>query len=467
MKKIVFLFVTGIVTGQLMAQPVQTTTSTADKPWQQVSVNTIKAKSSIVYDAVIDPATTFQTVEGFGACFNELSWDALNLLDKATQDEIVREFFTPEGFNFTICRMPLGANDYSRDWYSLNDSAGDLAMNHFSIERDRQTLIPYIKAALAFRPDLKVWASPWCPPAWMKTNNHYACRPDSRVNDLSAEGAGKEGTDQFIMQPEYLSAYALYFSKFIKAYQAEGIPLYAVHVQNEFNSCQNFPSCIWSYESLALFIGQYLGPHFEKEQVQAQIWLGTIERPSVDKAALILNDPLASKYIKGAGFQWAGKGAIEGIHTQFPDLKLMQTESECGNGSNDQAAAEHTWGLMKHYLRRGAGAYLYWNMILTEGGISRWGWKQNSLMTVNSQTKEVARHPEFYLFKHLTHFVLPGAVRIQTLGYDELLAFKNPDGKIILILANPTNENKQIALRNGRKAAQINMPPHSFSTVVW
>ncbi len=115
--------------------------------------------------------------------------------------------------------MPIGANDYAVDWYSHNEKAGDFEMNAFSIDRDKKRLIPYIKEAQTFKPDLKVWALPWCPPSWLKINNHYACNSNV-VNDLAKDKAGKEMHDQFIMKEEFLKAYDLYFSKFVTAYQA-------------------------------------------------------------------------------------------------------------------------------------------------------------------------------------------------------------------------------------------------------
>jgi len=194
---------------------------------------------------LIDPTRSQQIIDGFGGCFNELGWDALNFVDSTEREAILEELFSTNtgGVQFTICRMPIGANDFARDFYSLNETPGDFAMESFNIERDKTSLIPYIKSAMAYNPDLKVWGSPWSPPMWMKTNNHYACR-SAPVNDLPEERQGEENVTQFIMEPEYLEAYALYFSKYVEAYHNEGIPVYAVHVQNEPNSCQNFPSCI-------------------------------------------------------------------------------------------------------------------------------------------------------------------------------------------------------------------------------
>jgi glucosylceramidase len=432
--------------------------------WQETELPVMPSEHQGIGIIKLDTDATEQLVDGFGACFNELGWDALNMLPDSIQQKVLKDFFTPEGFNFTICRVPMGANDYARDWYSLNDTPGDFAMENFSIDRDRNNLIPYIKMAMEYNPDLKVWGSPWCPPAWMKTNNHYACRPDL-VNDLLESGAGQEGTTQFIMKPEYLSAYSLYFSKFVKSYRNEGINLYAVHVQNEPNSCQNFPSCVWTAEDQATFIGDYLGPTFNEENLQAEIWYGTYERPWIEKIDTLLEDADASRYIAGIGFQWAGKEAIPDVNIKYPDMKLMQTESECGDGSNDWEAAEYTWSLIKHYFENGVNSYLYWNMILDETGKSQWGWKQNSLISVDSESGRYRFNPEYYLFKHLTHFVKPGAIKLRTPeGYEQALFFLNPYDELCGILVNDTFDMKSVQVEIQGKFLVIQLQPRSFNS---
>jgi glucosylceramidase len=337
-------------------------------------------------------------------------------------------------------------------------------MKYFNVNRDSKILVPYIKMAMKYNPSLKIWGSPWCPPKWMKVNNHYACHSDSTQNDLKKSGEGKEGHTQFIMKEEYLKAYALYFAKYVQTYRALGINVYAVHVQNESSSCQNFPSCVWDAAALNTFIGKYLGPEFESLKLDADIWLGTIERPSVEKIDTVITDPFSSKYVKGVGFQWAGKGAIAGVHKKYPDLHLMQTETECGDGSNDWKAAEHTWELMNHYMNNGANAYMYWNMVLDETGKSKWGWKQNSMISVDSKTHQVTYHPEFYLMKHLTHFVLPGAYCLESKTKDAL-AFINPDGKVILLLGNTSDQEKALQIKIDKKKLAVTLKPKSFNSL--
>lgn len=338
-------------------------------------------------DAEVLLSKPLQTIEGFGTCFNELGWTSLSLLSAKDRESILRELFAPGvGASFTVCRMPVGANDFSRRWYSYDETDGDFGMEHFSIANDLGTLVPFIKNAQKYNPSLRLWASPWSPPAWMKYNHHYAARSvlgnsdfqseqwgmDMRGinNGLPPEKEGKEGTDMFIQEDKYFKAYALYFARFIQAYRQQKINISMVMPQNEFNSAQVFPSCTWTAAGLSRFVS-YLGP--QMKALGVKVFFGTMERPNEKLVDTVLTNPQSGKYISGVGFQWAGKDAIPGIHKRYPGLTLYQSEQECGNGKNDWKYAVYAWGLMKHYLSNGANAYMYWNTSLKQGGISTWG----------------------------------------------------------------------------------------------
>jgi len=440
-------------------------TTTNLKPW--VKKNGGAAKSTSGFNVNINLRDTISEIDGFGGCFNEMGWKALLSLSPTERNKVLQNLFDPvNGAGFTICRMPLGANDYSLEWYSYDETPGDFELRSFSNEHDKEYLIPYIKAALKLNPRLNLWASPWCPPSWMKINGNYACWPSKKYNTLQPELAGKEMKTMFRMEKPYLNAYALYFSKFIKMYKENGISISAVHVQNEPNSSQIFPSCIWEPKDLALFIGRYLGPVFEKEKINANIWLGTIERPHPERVTGVLEDKEASKYIKGVGFQWAGKDAIPIIHKEYPSLKLMQTETECGDGANDWKAMEYTFGLVKHYLNNGASAYLYWNMVLDETGLSRWGWKQNSMISINPEKKTVRYNPEYYLMKHLGLFVKPKSKLIKPEGdFEDLLAFSH-SGKVVLIMLNKSKNVSSVTVNVGGGNVFVNLEPESITTAI-
>lgn len=468
------------------AQWVSTTEST---PWQ-VNPELTSAEGDRA-DVMIDASKTYQVIDGFGTCFNELGWTSLSRLDETARESIMKEMFSPGvGANFTICRMPIAANDFAVDWYSYNETEGDFDMKNFSIEHDRATIIPFIKNAQSYAPDIKIWASPWCPPSWMKHNKHYASTSTETMkqmiaameanggasntstymfkqvdNGLPVDRQGKEGTDMFIVEEPYLESYALYFSKFIDAYRNEGIDIFAVAPQNEFNSAQIFPSCCWTASSLAKFVGRYLGPAMEKKGVD--VIFGTMERPNELLVDTILNDPESKKYVKGVGFQWAGKDALPGIAKRYPNLKMYQTEQECGDGKNDWKGAEYSWNLMKHYLNNGTSVYTYWNTSLMQGGISRWGWAQNSLVVVEEDGKSFKYTPEFYIMKHASHYVKPGAKRIDASGaYDDVLAFLNPDNSIVVIVGNQADDDRTVNIGIGSSIYSPQLKAHSINTFI-
>ena len=472
MKILLLSMVIGITTFSLNAQnKVEWVSTTESAQWEGQKGLTTRPVSGKP-DAEILSDKPLQTIEGFGACFNELGWTSLNSLGKADRESVLKELFAPGvGGNFTICRMPVAANDFARDWYSYNETEGDFEMKNFSIANDLQTLVPFIKNAKQYNPALKIWASPWSPPSWMKWNKHYACASTGAdiekkfQNGLDNTKQGKEGTNQFIQKDEYFKAYALYFSKFIKAYRDQGVNITAVMPQNEFNSCQIFPSCTWTSAGLAKFIGSYLGPAMEKEKVQ--IMFGTMERPNIALVDTIINDPLAGKYIKGIGFQWAGKKAIADAHQKYPNMLLYQSEQECGDGKNDWKYCSYAWTLMKHYLDNGANAYMYWNLSLDKDGFSRWGWRQNSLVSVDLLKKTYTYNFEYYLLKHVSHYVMPGARLLDTKGANaNILAFVNPDKSIVLVVRNDEKVDKEVNLKIGGIAISPLLKADSFNTFV-
>jgi glucosylceramidase len=433
---------------------------------------------------VVDLTKTEQTIDGFGSCFSELGWTSLSQLSEEDRESILNELYAPGvGANFNICRMPVAANDFAVDWYSYDETEGDFEMNDFSIDHDRNTLIPFIKAAKRYQPALRIWASPWSPPQWMKYNKHYASRSTAAMarrmaqmggtstymtrrvdNGLPEERQGFEGTDMFIQEDDYMKAYALYFAKFIDAYRAEGIDIYGVMPQNEFNSAQIFPSCCWTAAGLARFIGQHLGPAMKAKGVE--VMFGTMERPNEALVDTSLTDPQAGQYITGVAFQWAGKDALPGIHRRYPDLKMYQSEQECGDGKNEWKGATHSWDLMKHYFNNGVSIYEYWNTSLMDGGISRWGWAQNSLVVVR-EDGTFFYTPEYYILKHASHYVVPGAKLINIDGqYDDAIVFLNPDNSVVALLGNASAEAKTVSVKIGERVYSPVLKPQSVSTLI-
>lgn len=279
-------------------------------------------------DATLSPnGQEYQKMYGFGACFNELGWRAISHTSKEEREKLFHELFSSEDecAKFNVCRLPIGASDYAFNWYSLDETPGDYALTHFSIARDKEALIPYIKEALKIAPDIRLFASPWSPPTWMKNPPVY-------------------NWGKLIWTEENLKAYANYLVKFIIAYQNDGIAVDQLHVQNEPVANQKFPSCMWTGDELKVFIRDYLGPAMRRAGVDTELWLGTINAPGCDFNRLIfdkwatedydffantvLSDPEALQYISGVSYQWGGKIAMQRtFESWYPRIRLMQSEN--------------------------------------------------------------------------------------------------------------------------------------------
>ncbi|MBQ0116193.1 MAG: glycosyl hydrolase family 30 [Bacteroidales bacterium] len=451
------------------AQKVEWRTSTQGNYWQAQKNARLTQSPEAGFDVVKVTGNRAQTLEGLGGCFNELGWDVLCKVSEQQRNDVINKLFGKDEANFSYCRMPIGSSDFAMNYYSLNDVADDYDMINFNINRDRYILLKYIKAAQQVRPDLKIWASPWTPPAWMKTNNHYASTYDNDTpnhNGLTRDKEQELDRTGLKMERGVLRAYALYFSKFVQAYANEGVDIKAICVQNEPCSPTKYSSCPWRPEDLAYFVGNFMGPQFEKDGIKTEIFLGTCNRDNPAWSRTALDDPKAKKYWAGEGFQWDGWKALPYIYKEYPNLKMMHTEAECGNGSNDWGAAEHTWWQMNHYLRNGVVVFSYWNMVLSAGNVSPWGWKQNALISVDPDKQTVTYNPEFYLMKHLCHWINPGAARLATdTDRDDMLAFVNADGSRVVVMVNKTGDERKIAVEVDGKYINASLQPHSFHTI--
>ncbi|KAG4073360.1 hypothetical protein HA402_008516 [Bradysia odoriphaga] len=386
-----------------------------------------------------------QSIHGFGGTFNELGYLAISELSEADRETVFRELFHPDELNLRVNRSAIGANDFASSWYSYDETPGDLDLETFSVSRDEQAVIPYIRQAQRYQSDMVLHSAPWSPPTWMKSPPVY-----------------NFGT--LVETPENLTAYAAYFVRFVQEYAARGIRVDQIHVQNEVFADQKFPSCLWTAEQLRVFIRDYLGPAVEAAGLDTGIFLGTLNGPEdmsftaagqkltnysrfVDH---ILFDDEARRHIAGVGYQWAGQHAIARTHADWPELEIIQTESECGFGSNAWEDAEYVFHLARHYLQHGATAYTYWNMALKPGGLSTWGWPQNSLFTIDTDAGTFTRNPEYYVLKHYSAVVRPGAVLRETTGRfgSQGSAYENLDGSLAIVVQNALDRPEAFSFRD-------------------
>lgn len=427
------------------------------------------ANSFSAWDVIVQFSNAAQAMRGFGGAFSELGWQALAKLPKAMRDRAIRDLFSDDGAAFTLCRTPLGADDFSRQWYSYDETDGDFALRNFSVSNDRDTLLPFINAAQQVRPELELWASPWSPPTWMKTNKHYAqlpSLPGNPPNGLKSDQIRREGGDTFIQDDRYFDAYARYFARYVTEYRKHGIPISMVMPQNEFNSSQPFPSCCWTPAGLSRFI-PFLGREMDKLGVS--IMLGTLERANADLITKVLNDPNAAPFIKGIGVQWAGKGALHELAKRHAELPIWGTEQECGVGANDWHYARYGWNLIKRYLGAGASVWQYWNMALPINGVSTWGWPQNALISVDTDHGRYTLNPDYWVMKHVGSQVRPGARYLPTQsvsGFENQIAFRNPNGDLVVVIENDMPTVQEVSIVFGGKRISPTLAASSYNTIV-
>ncbi len=412
--------------------------------------------------------TPAQTIEGFGGCFSEKGWEALSTLPPASRAKALDALFGG-GANFNLCRTPIGANDITRDFYSYDEVDGDFGLAHFSIDKDKQTLLPFIHEALKRRPDLKLWASPWSPPTWMKKNKHYAQSTpwqNGRPNGVRPDQVMREGVDGFIQDDRYFTTYAQYFRRYVEAYRAEGVEIGLVMPQNEFNSPHPFPGCVWTAEGLIRFL-PFL--HEAVSPLGVKIFLGTLERDKPEIVDAVMADPKSAAIIEGVGVQWAGKNALEEIRARHPALRIWGSEQECGVGANDWRYARYGWKTMMKYFQNGASAWQYWNIAMPADGMSGWGWPQNALISVDGAARTCRLTHDYWVLRHLSAHVKPGARFLPTFagfGYENQLAFRNPDGELVLVIHNDLADPDHLHIGVGGKQIDLTLPADSFNTVL-
>jgi glucosylceramidase len=418
-------------------------------------------------DVTVNDASVLQTWNGFGGTFNEAGWTALSVLGAAPTAAAMKLLFDGnDGARFVYGRIPIGASDYATDRYTEDETAGDTAMARFSIDRDRRALIPYVQAALAVRSDLHLWASPWTPPTWMKDN--------------AAIDGGHMKEDATNMQ-----ALALYLARFVEEYGKAGIRIEAVHPQNEPNYETRYPSCLWTAAGMTTFIGSYLGPTFASRNVTATIYLGTMSNADSGKDGTIIStvtgNATAMTYVGGFGLQWNMLPSVSGLKSR--SLPIVQTEHKCGNypwnpagfpafnpdkPPNDYAYGVESWGYIRDWIKAGVNVYSAWNMVLDTAGKnldSQRPWPQNALLTVDTTARTLVATPAYWVFRHVSQYVDPGAKVVATTGGDAL-AFKNPDGTIVAVIYN-SGAARTMTVAVGGKKEQFPMPASGFATVNW
>ena len=439
-----------------------TARDTGDKMRQGDTLHLEALPQPVEGDSVImlDPTRRFQTIVGFGGAFTDAAAETFYKLPPAKQSEVLTAYFSPDkGLGYTLGRTNINSCDFSSDTYSYDDVAGDTALSHFSIAHDLKYKIPFIKAALAMTGNhLSLFASPWSPPAWMKTNN-----------DMSHGGK---------VRPEYRQAWADYYVRFIQAYGKAGVPVWGLTVQNEPMSTQRWESCIYTGQDEHDFVRGYLGPTLHKAGmagVHLMIWDHN-RGIMYQRAQAVLEDPIAAQYVWGTAFHWyVGDhfDNVQTVHEAFPDKALLFTEGSLGLAADP--AGEWTDG--ERYgknifmdLSHWAVGWTDWNLLLDSGGgPNHSGNFCAAPILADTQTGALRYLPSYYYLGHFSKFIRPGAQRIACTSTDDNLlavAFLNPDSTLAVVVLNLTEEARDYKIWIGGKAVTTNSPAHSIETVL-
>jgi glucosylceramidase len=438
-------------------QVFRTTKNTNDRLTEKDTL-TFQKQISDIPSVLVDSRHRFQTIEGFGGAFTEAAADTFYKLSPEVRAEILRAYFDlPAGNGYTLCRTHINSCDFALGNYAYTEVPGDVELKHFSIERDRRQLIPMIKEAarVAGQP-LKLLASPWSPPAWMKTNGQM-------------NHGGK-------LRPEYREAWARYYVRYVEEYEREGLPIWGLTVQNEPLAVQMWDSCIYTGEEERDFVRDYLGPTLEKagllSRVKILIWDHNRDL-LFERAKVVYDDPAAARYVWGAAFHWYVGDHFENVqltHDAYPDKQLLFSEgSQEGGPHNDEWDVGERYGhSMFQDLSHWTTAWVDWNLLLDQrGGPNHQGNYCSAPIIADFQKGTLHYQSSYYYIGQITRFVHPGAQRIisaSTLDELETTAFLNRDGQIAVLVMNRTSKSVDFALKYNDQAALAESPAHSIST---
>jgi glucosylceramidase len=413
----------------------------------------------------IDAAKKFQAMTGIGGAITDASAETFARLPEAAKQELLTAYFNKDkGIGYSLIRTNINSCDFSSDTYTYV-ADNDAALKTFNIAHDETYRIPMIKQAIKEAGGrLPLFVSPWSPPAWMKDNNNML-------------QGGK-------LKAAFRDSWANYYVKYIRAYESRGIPVWGLSVQNEPMAKQRWESCIWSAEEERDFIKNHLGPTLQKQGMGNKKLIAWDHNRDLlyQRATTILNDPAAARYVWGIGFHWyetwTGSAMqfenLKRVHETFPDKNLIFTE---GCVEKFDLNRIHDWSIGERYgysmindFNSGTVAWTDWNILLDEqGGPNHVGNFCFAPVHADTKTGKLIYTNAYYYLGHFSKFIHPGARRIGTAcSRDKIAAtaFMNPNGKIVVVVLNLSNDAVDYNLWINGNAAATTSLPHSIATMV-
>jgi glucosylceramidase len=406
----------------------------------------------------VDPGRRFQTFEGFGGAFTEAAAVTFAALEPERREAVLVAYFDEaRGHGYRFCRTHINSCDFSVAEYAYVEP-DDPSLASFSIDHDRELIIPFIERANEVAGGgLRLLASPWSPPGWMKTNGQML-------------GGGK-------LLPEYRDAWARYYARYIRAYEREGIAIWGVSVQNEPEATQRWESCLYTAEEERDFVRDHLGPTLEREglgHVAIVIWDHNRDR-IVERASIVLGDPEAARFVWGTGFHWYGGDNYENVgrvHDAFPDKKLLLTEACQENGTH-----HGSWELAERYaaailsdLNHWAVGWIDWNLLLDErGGPNHAGNYCSAPIIIDRDLGELHYESSYAAIGQFARYIRPGSSRVLCGSSDddlEVTAFDDGAGGLAVVALNRSGTAIPFDLRLDGQFAALESPAHSISTLL-
>lgn len=397
-----------------------------------------------------------QTMMGFGGAFTEATAFTLSRISEELRAQVINLYFDKKmGLGYNLGRVPIHSCDFSLENYTYVED-DDKDLDTFSIERDHQHIIPLIHDALKIRGEkIKMLASPWSPPKWMKSNNNM-------------NQGGK-------LLPEYFESWAKYYVKFIEAYESAGIPIWGLTVQNEPEAVQTWDSCIYTGEEERDFVKNYLGPKLHKNgHADKKILIWDHNRDKiVERASIVLEDPDAAKYVWGTGFHWYESEEFENVqkvHDLFPDKHLLFTE-----GCQEGGVHIGKWHTGERYGRNMIGdfnswceGYLDWNMVLDEtGGPNHVGNFCDAPIIADTKTNHLYINSSYYYIGHFSKYVKEGAKRLVSKSSDNhvlSVVFVNPDQTKVVVVMNESENKRAFNVKFDGQYFEDHIDKHAIAT---
>lgn len=409
------------------------------------------------FTIILDSTVTYQTIDGFGAALTGSSAYLINKLSKENRQILLEDLFDPDkGIGLNYLRITIGSSDFSIGTYSYCDGGN---IESFAIPSiDKNDLIPVLKEILAINPTMKILASPWSAPAWMKSNN-------------SMYGGSLKGSEVY-------DDFAEYFVRYIKAFETEGITIDAITLQNEpMHEINTYPTMKMEWQEQSTIIRDFLGPKFVSNNIKTKIIIWDHNFDMSYYPLNILNDILTKQYIAGTG--WHGYGgtadAIDAVQEVHPDKDVYFTE-QSGGGWNTDTRMGNMFYYMRSFLmasvNRGSKNFIMWNLALDEnnGPTTTTGGCQNcrGVVTIRSNGNYY-KNEEYYLLGHFSKNIRLGAVRIKNSSTKlpsgmTTASFMNEDGTKVLVVMNRTKSNQKYLVRSGNRRFLYNQLDESVVT---